>query len=606
MCSGALSGSAPLLVFVRLCFGALNGRGSQARAYLGAFVDSLVELQVACCAARPDKPVWLIKAEIVLHISERLLGKSGQEERWGRSLAKQVRVHRVRQRECGTYSTPNYVADALFDCVIGELRGSGLKPSSRPKKIVDLSMEAGHFPLVALARGGQLPIDIIGFDRDPEAIGLATTLINRAARGARPQSIKFKARLGDSVKAPVPRMLARKVDAVVGNPPWKTIHPTDESELRHQYAPMLYGRYDVYLAFILRADALLRPGGIMGFVLPSAFLYNDNAARVRAFLLEHYDTVSLYVYPRRTFVELPSVAPIVIVLRKKQPDRPRRRLTTIAIHRSLQELSAPESIRRIDVASSWSAHHLKAFSHINLQTRVWAGISERTTLAELGAFSSGAHLSSRRRVRTPIEFSGVSAKSLTQFHICDRRIARFRAGEGAFERAPPLKYLPSPKVFFQTVRCVSLATRLVAAAGGAGQLACSTAAMFVPARGQDVNFVAGLLNSTLANAWYKSNDHNHAIKISVLERLEIPLDEPLWGKVAALVKQIEGYRACRRTKAGRCEALGQLQRPPLCENDRARYAWELYRQLDDLVFDLYKIPRAERARLSALSGLRSL
>jgi hypothetical protein len=605
--SGLLTGSAPLQIFVRLCFSAFDNPSSQARTHLGTFIDSLTTLRAASVAARPDKPAWLIESEIVLHVSERLLGYADRDVCCGSVLAEQVRVHRVRQRECGTYSTPNYVADSLFDCVIEELRRSGLRAPSMPARIVDLSVEGGHFPLVALARAERMPLDIIGFDRDPEAISLATVLMKRAARAAGASPTTFRARVGDSVRGPVPPTLAGNVDAVFGNPPWKTIHPTDEDELRQQYAPMLCGRFDVYLAFMLRADALLRPGGAMAFVLPSAFLYNDNAARVRTFLLERYDPVSLFTYRRRTFVELPSVAPIVIVLRKKRPGRPRKRSTTIAVHRSLEEVNAPKLIYRMDAASIWSAHPRKVFSHINSQASPWESIrSDRAALAELGVFSSGARLSARRKVRTWTEFSAVSAKNLTQFHTCDRNIAHFRAGDGAFSGPPPLQHLSSSKVFFQTLRCVSLARRLIAAEGGAGQLACSTAGMFIPARSRDVGFVSGLLNSTLANAWYKSNDSNHVIKISVLAKLEIPLDDNVWRQVAALAEKIEACRKREHATGERCGGLEQLKRLDPWENSEARRICALYGQLDDLIFDLYRVSRAGRMRLFALSGLRSL
>src|SRR5260370_33542428 len=74
----------------------------------------------------------------------------------------------------------------------------------------------------------------------------------------------------------------------------------------------------MYLAFMLRAHALLRPGGYLAYVVPSGFLFNCTAAPIRRLLLEQYEILSLTTYPQRSFIEVPCIIPISFLARKKE------------------------------------------------------------------------------------------------------------------------------------------------------------------------------------------------------------------------------------------------------------------------------------------------
>src|SRR5262249_40431287 len=141
--------------------------------------------------------------------------------------------------------------------------------------------------------------------------------------------------------------------------------------------------------------------------------------------------------------------------------------------------------------------------------------------ADLGEFSSGARLSALGKVATPTPFVGFPAGALQPFFACETSATRYRKGDRAFERCPPVDHLNRPKVLFQTVRCISLPQRLVAPAAEGHHLACSTTAMITPPCKHHVSFISAIINSTLANAWYKTNDFNRAIKISILKTLPI-------------------------------------------------------------------------------------
>ena len=449
---GELSGVYPLANFSKLCFDVFKGKTPPP---LEGFSGRLRALVERSAGLRPDKRAWLVQAETVLHLSERLLGMASPPKGRDSATDSTIEVHRLRQRNYGTYSTPNYVVDCLVRRVFGAL-DPDLQADGSRVDVFDLSAEAGHFALSTLGLHSRPEVAFHALDRDPEAVALNRVILDYAKTRHDGAPFQFRSRLADSVIAPLPKHHLGTIDAVIGNPPWKTMHPTDEKALAEAYEPFLRARFDVYLAFILRADQLLRPGGILGLVLPSAFLYNDNAESVRSLLLDLYDPIHLGIFPRRTFIELEGVAPIILILKKKNEARRHRYLTEINIYRSLDENAKPATSIRINAASMWRQTPRSVFSHTVADTSLvtFAKTAPCIALSEIGVFSSGAKLNSRKGVAAEVPFLGVGAKCICPFHISTSAGVNFEDGAPAFDRSPPTEYLDAPKVFFQTVRCI--------------------------------------------------------------------------------------------------------------------------------------------------------
>lgn len=584
------------MTFAQLCLRSLRGQPDER---LGRFSKTLKQLSRRCSGLAPEKPVWLTDAELVLHLSERLLGQS----RWTRTesqTAIATKVHRTRRRAYGTYSSPNYIADRLCAAVFAELGSLGRGTVSL--RMVDLSAEAGHFVLAARSHASRPAVEFLAMDRDPEAISLLRAIQDFAAAKSSGAPFHVDARLADSIGEPLSSHLGT-TDAVIGNPPWKTMHPTDEPAYVERYGSLLRGRFDVYQAFLLRADELLRPGGILAVTIPSALLYTDNAREVRRYLLGRYDPIWLGIYPRRTFIELPCVTPIVLVLRRKRECAGAARKLDVSVYRSLKEDAAPARRFRIDTFETWSGQPRAVWSVSTLAPDRFACDTRQPTvlLSDLGSFSSGAKLSSSRRVATDEAFYAVGAKALCPFFLNRRACAFHRDGTGAFARKPRTDLIRRSKLLFQTVRCVSMPRRLIAAVAGPGELACSTAAMLVPDDPAHSPFLAGLLNSSFVNAWYKARDHHHAIKISVLKDLTIPHDKHLWGEISRLAGEIARLQCTLHRGSLSCGILCTKHRTALLQSDQMLF--DRMTALDELVFDLYHIPARDRTEFTAFSAL---
>ncbi|MBM4424257.1 MAG: hypothetical protein FJ030_12860 [Chloroflexi bacterium] len=72
-------------------------------------------------------------------------------------------------------------------------------------------------------------------------------------------------------------------DVIIGNPPYVRIQtlPKDEVAFFNEHFQAATGNYDIYVLFVERALQLLKPGGAMGFILPSKFFNTAYGAGLR-------------------------------------------------------------------------------------------------------------------------------------------------------------------------------------------------------------------------------------------------------------------------------------------------------------------------------------
>jgi hypothetical protein len=77
-------------------------------------------------------------------------------------------------------------------------------------------------------------------------------------------------------------------DVIVGNPPYIRIQtlPKDDGAWYGGHYRAATGSYDIYVLFVERALQLLRPGGVMGFILPNKFFTASYGENLRTLLSE--------------------------------------------------------------------------------------------------------------------------------------------------------------------------------------------------------------------------------------------------------------------------------------------------------------------------------
>lgn len=103
-------------------------------------------------------------------------------------------------------------------------------------------------------------------------------------------------------------------DVIVGNPPYvntRTITDADKCYLRDHY-PQLHGAFDLYVAFLLRGQQLLKEHGRYGWIVPNKFLVADYARQTRDFLAKTSRTTVIDVSTQGVFSRV-GVYPVIVV-----------------------------------------------------------------------------------------------------------------------------------------------------------------------------------------------------------------------------------------------------------------------------------------------------
>lgn len=83
-------------------------------------------------------------------------------------------------------------------------------------------------------------------------------------------------------------------DLIIGNPTYVQVKQ-DKQVWREIYGSLLGGKFDVYILFILKSLKLLRPRGILKFILPTAFLSTFSYNCVREYLVKNFRITDLFI-----------------------------------------------------------------------------------------------------------------------------------------------------------------------------------------------------------------------------------------------------------------------------------------------------------------------
>ena len=231
-------------------------------------------LQAAAAEQATTHSSRLRYALAALHFVERTLGFEISRGARNRTRLKNVGVtagkcvviseERRRRQPCGTYSTPDFIVQAMMEDLFGFLRSERVGSAD----VLDLSMEAGHFPIMCSAlRPDWLQLRFFGIDRDPAAVMIVKRIAQFALKDSKENAYRLRTARQNSLFDPLPRYWPRRFKAVIGNPPWRRLDAEGTQLLRERHGPLLRGHDERYLAFMLRAHELLKPGGYLCYVV---------------------------------------------------------------------------------------------------------------------------------------------------------------------------------------------------------------------------------------------------------------------------------------------------------------------------------------------------
>ncbi len=580
--------------------GLLQGRKTSSYNSLDREIAGLLEqaANAECAGSRRTRFGFTI-----LHFVERTLGFSVEPANGRGTQELALHEHRQRGQNCGTYGTPEFIAEAMAHDVLDALDADGLG-----YQLLDLSVEAGQYPVTFLGSARrQKPIQFYAVDRDPAAVRIADKLVSFTSAGLRTPPFEFYYTCQDSLLDDLPASWPSVFSAIVGNPPWKLLGGAAADRLHRKYPDhLIKGRFDAYLVFIARAHSLLPPGGYLCYVVPSAFLFNCSAANTRQFLLNNYDILNLRMYPQRSFVELPCLIPISFLARKREPSSKKIFVTQIDYHNTkLGGVDRPRTSHKLLASGLWKKLPGHVF-HPRTTADMEFLISDLPgkALNQWGTLVGGAHLAQTRKQKPARNFHGVHARHIRSFHVCLRNAPVYSRTVPRFEVSPDPSWIILKKVVIQELRYMTHRDRLVAATAGPETCAVSTAMMFFPKRQPQCDFFSALLNSHVANAWYKLRDVSRSIKLRHLRQLPVPHKVSSWKRIGELARTCERKRMLFHKSLSICTIAHEetILRKHFGREFKA-FA-DCRNKIEEQIFDLYGLSKVQREVIRKLSDSR--
>ena len=204
------------------------------------------------------------------------------------------------RRQGGVYYTPRPIADQVVELALRHgsldsktihgdlLRGEHPKRSPQPTLArgsdIPLALDpcagAGAF-LVAAARAGLRRCAAMDLDGDALRVARAALALEGVldATFAR----------GDSLREAPPL-----ADLLVSNPPYGHLDdPLERAALAAIFPSLRGGEIDRYTACVLRAAALVRPGGTAALLIPDTWMSNARSSSIRAAVLEAAEVAAI-------------------------------------------------------------------------------------------------------------------------------------------------------------------------------------------------------------------------------------------------------------------------------------------------------------------------
>jgi predicted RNA methylase len=214
------------------------------------------------------------------------------------------------------YTPPN-LARALVQQAFDRLE---MEPSEESVRILDSACGSGVFLTESLHewrdRGSMKPLQLLGRDISAEATQVAKACLQIACSEVSiGMKVEFEVRRENSLLEAWPA-----VDLVLMNPPfcsWPDMSDEDRESVGAVLGSLRVGRPDKALAFLWKAVAALRPGGVLAAVLPGALLDNQSGAAVREAIEGTAEILMLGRFEGFSYFESSTVETAFIIVRKR-------------------------------------------------------------------------------------------------------------------------------------------------------------------------------------------------------------------------------------------------------------------------------------------------
>jgi hypothetical protein len=198
--------------------------------------------------------------------------------------------------------------------------------------------------------------NLFGLDLLPESVEISRLSIwlKTARPGERLETLDATIRAADSLREGENGLF----DVVVGNPPWGAdIDGWTQQELVQRF-PASGEEKDSYAIFVIRAWELLKPGGILAFVLPNSWLTVLGYEDFRRWLLRHFEIIEV-TNIWKVFSDVNHDAAMLVARKRAEPLSDEQAATDrqkIVVRAVPRGLSATAKLQRLAEGGWWIDH----------------------------------------------------------------------------------------------------------------------------------------------------------------------------------------------------------------------------------------------------------
>jgi hypothetical protein len=387
-------------------------------------------------------------------------------------------------------------------------------------------------------------------------------------------------------------------DCVIGNPPYVYRNAT-EDRLRAYYRQRYesaQGNYELYKFFAERSLGLLRPGGRLGFIVSASFLIQPSFSNLRRVILESGHIERLAPLGPGAFKRVAVDTTIIVVrtglrdpdarIEVRAPSAPTQLLQASAysIPQSRFEVAPeyPFNYRLSDAAHRLVQRLVGAFAQLEQHFEIGVGINTGFIRDELVA-----DIRVDERYHPMVPGDGISrygAVVTDGWIMYDPDYVRGRGNRG--RTLPPARFFTEPKILVTRTRNLALMRRVVATLDATAAFNLNRLSNIIARPGNSLHGLLAVLNSELMNWLFSTRYFDYEIKPVYLRALPIPqVNDP---RLVAAAEEMLTLHRDLSTLALVQDRVAQERRIEALD-----------RQIDDLVFELYRLPPEDIASVRA-------
>lgn len=453
---------------------------------------------------------------------------AGLEPAMVSDVYEQAMLDDAQRRNQGSYYTPPALARAMLDSLPFET----IPPEDR--YILDPACGSGTLLLASVSRlQGLEPSSIDarashqyvvnhlrGIDIDPFAVEIAKLTLLMTAL---PIGNSWQIDAADALNVTFP--LDKRPSIIVSNPPWKY----KREDGRRQE------RANDFLAWMLDA---LRPGGLLGCILPVSWLNSATSRENRRSLLDSCDLMDVWQLPEETFSShgASTAAPTVLIAQKRRSNTLRRRVLVKRVApgpgnlASFYDRGTPSSTILVDPGPDGANLLSGPISEFFLDR---AGFSPLGALAEVRSGCAHAPNRVKRDSASATHFELASARDLRAFGgIAAERLVPVRYPDDFHRVAASDKLVKSKKVLVSAKRSAESPYRFKVGVDLRGVVPRETFYMIRPVDSEELwnHFevedrlfaVMAAMGSGLATAWVVESEPKRNISSRVYRDFPLP------------------------------------------------------------------------------------